>query len=204
MPVERRSEDYEITVLLNNWRKGDPAAASLAIGLVYDQLKRMAEHRLRAERKGISLQPTELVHELFIRIENSAQTHFQNRGHFFAIAAHTIRRVLIDLARRQHAAKRGGEQIRVAFDELENVLPAASKLDYLELDQALTMLETLDPRAAKVVEMRHFGGMTEAEIAEELGVSLKTIMRDWKWARAWLLAYLGRPTDDKKTGPKRQ
>src|ERR1700720_814362 len=145
MPVERRAEDYEITVLLNNWRKGDPAAASLAIGLVYDQLKRMAEHRLRAERKGISLQPTELVQELFIRIENSAQTHFQNRGHFFAIAAHTIRRVLIDLARRQHAAKRGGEQIRVAFDELENVLPAASKLDYLELDEALTMLETLDP-----------------------------------------------------------
>ena len=204
MPVERRLEDYEITVLLNNWRKGDPAAASLAIGLVYDQLKRMAEHRLRAERKEISLQPTELVHELFIRIENSAQTHFQNRGHFFAIAAHTIRRVLIDLARRQHAAKRGGEQIRVALDDLEDFLPAASKLDYLELDEALTMLETLDPRAAKVVEMRHFGGMTEAEIAEELGVSLKTIMRDWKWARAWLLAYLGRPRDDKKTDSKKQ
>jgi len=204
MPVERRSEAHEITVLLNNWRKGDPAAASLAIGVVYDELKRMADRHLRAERRGISLQPTELVHELFIRLENSAQTHFQNRGHFFAIAAHTIRRVLIDLARREHAAKRGGEQVRIAIDELENVLPASSKLDYLELDEALTILETLDSRAAKVVEMRFFGGMTEVEIAEELSLSLKTIMRDWKWARAWLLAYLGRPRDDKKTGSKKQ
>ncbi len=187
---ERRPQDYQITVLLNRWMGGDADAANVVLELVYTRLHQMAAARLRAQRYRLSLQTTELVNEFYVRFNNSPQMPFANRDHFFAIAAFTLRRVLIDILRHRHAAKRGGGDIVLSLDAAERLLPAALFPDYLEIDEALEALEQLDPRVVRVIEMRFFADMTEEEIAKALRVSTKTIKRDWQWGRAWLTSYL--------------
>src|SRR5262249_22705191 len=152
--------------------------------------RKIASRFLHNERKHHTLEPTALVNELWIRVVGGDGVQYQNRAHFFAIAAQTMRRILIDYARARGAGKRGGHQEQVTLTTVEGWNPIARKEDILALDQVLSKLEKADPRAAKVVELRFFGGLQEDEVAEVLGVSTITVKRDWKVARAWLLARL--------------
>jgi RNA polymerase sigma-70 factor (ECF subfamily) len=155
--------------------------------LVYDELRRVAARYIGRERRGQTLQATALVHEAFVRLVNEKARSFQNRAHFVAIAALSMRQILVERARRRHAAKRGGDPIRVTFDEQS---PAAAgrpdDIDVLALDEVLTRLADIDATQAKVVELRYFGGLTIEETAEALHLSPATIKREWTMARAWL------------------
>ena len=158
--------------------------------LVYDELRRQARRQLRRERVGHTLQPTALVHEAFLRLAGQSQAQWQNRRQFFAVASRVMRRVLVDQARARAASKRGDGLTRVALDDAV-ATGASPDVDVLALDQALDRLEQLDPRQARVVELRYFGGMSAAEAAEAVGLSLATVNRDWAMARAWLFRELG-------------
>ena len=180
----------EITGWLTRWRHGDVDARDRLFAVVHPQLRQMAARLLQHERRDHTLEPNAVVSELCLRLIGSEPLSYQDRAHFFAIAAQTMRRVLIDHARARVATKRGGPQWRVSLSDVEGrvALPASEEL--LDLDTLLSALETLDPRAARVVELRFFGGLREEEIAEALGVSVPTVKRDWKAARAWLAARL--------------
>jgi RNA polymerase sigma factor (TIGR02999 family) len=179
----------EVTRLLVAWRDGQPGALDRLIPLVYDELRRQARRQLRQERAGHTLQPTALVHEAFLRlVGQSAQ--WQNRRHFFAVASQAMRRVLVDHARARDAAKRGDGATRVTLDDAA-VEGRPAEVDVLALDEVLGRLEQLDPRQARVVELRYFGGLSAPEAAEALEVSLATVNRDWAMARAWLFRELG-------------
>ena len=176
----------DVTQLLIELRKGDQEAEQKLIPLVYNELRRVAAHYVRSERAGQSLQPTALVHEAYIRLTGIRDIDWQNRNHFFAVAARLMRRILVDRARAQRAHKRGGLNTLVTFDE---AIPAASfqrSEQVIELDEALDRLAKLDPRQARIVELRFFAGLTEEETAEILGVSVRTVKREWRTARAWL------------------
>jgi RNA polymerase sigma factor (TIGR02999 family) len=179
----------EITELFRRWETGDKDAANLLYPLVYEELRRMARQHLRREGPGHTLQPTALVHELYLKLSRQGM-NFQDRTHFYAVAARQMRRLLIDHARAAHAGKRGGRAVRV---ELTDALAsrASAGFDALALDEALTVLEDLDPRAAQVIELRYFVGLTESEAAESLNISVPTLRRDWKFAYAWLRSRLG-------------
>jgi RNA polymerase sigma-70 factor (ECF subfamily) len=151
----------------------------------------MAAQLLRSERSGHTLQPTALIHELYLRLEASAVPEWRSRTHFFAVAATTLRRILIDHARAHRSQRRGGQEIKVPLDLVE-AATVCSYDDLLMIDEALGELERADPRAARVTELRFFGGLEEKEIAAELGVAEITVKRDWKFARAWLAAHLQR------------
>ncbi len=179
----------EITRLLVEWRRGDAAAGDSLIALVYPQLKRLAAHYIRLQRPNHTLQPTELVHELYVRLLAPNPVTLQDRAHFFAIAAQQLRRILIDYARAARASKRGGEQVRVTFADGPRWMVSDND-DLLAVDQALTRLEEVDPRAARVVELRFFGGLQDKEAAQALNVSVATLKRDWAFARAWLSTQL--------------
>jgi RNA polymerase sigma factor (TIGR02999 family) len=181
----------EITTLLMNWQQGDRIAGDELIGLVYPELRRLAAHYLRPERPGHTLQATALVHELYVRLFAGEPISWENRAHFFAVAAQQLRRILIDHARGVNAAKRGGGQARVTLADVG--LAPAQNIDVLALDEALTRLEQLDPRAAKTVELRFFAGLEEKEAAAVLDVSVATLKRDWNFARAWLVSQLFPP-----------
>jgi len=157
--------------------------------LVYDEFRALAAHHLAGERKNHTLQPTALVHEAYLRLIDQTRVDWQGRTHFFAIGSQAIRRVLIDHARGKARAKRGGGMARVTLDDAIALAPQRDE-DLLALDEALEKLEKLDPRQAKVVEMRFFGGMTVEEVAEALGVSKRTVEGEWTMARAWLLREL--------------
>lgn len=179
----------QVTTLLNQWREGNQAAAQQLIPLVYQELRRIAAHYLQVERAEHTLQPTALVHELYIRLFSKEAITWESRAHFFGLAAKGMRHILIDHARSRKAEKRGGTQVRVSFTTAEGCF--SDRDEYvLEVDRILKKLEKVDPRAAKVVELRFFGGLEESEAAEVLGVSIKTIARDWKFARAWLQTQL--------------
>lgn len=181
----------QITAWLTNWRQGDPKASEQLFAVVYPQLRRIAARVLHNERDNHTLEPNALVNELFLRLLGSRAIDFKDRAHFFAIAAQTMRRILIDHARARIAGKRGGEQLqRLSLSAVEGWNPVARYEDILVLDQALSKLEKADPRASRVVELRFFGGLQEEEIAEVLNVSVITVKRDWKVARAWLIARL--------------
>jgi len=180
----------EVTRLLVAWRDGQPGALDRLIPLVYDELRRQARRQLRRERVGHTLQPTALVHEAFLRLAGQSQAQWQNRRQFFAVASRVMRRVLVDQARARAASKRGDGLTRVALDDAV-ATGASPDVDVLALDQALDRLEQLDPRQARVVELRYFGGMSAAEAAEAVGLSLATVNRDWAMARAWLFRELG-------------
>lgn len=177
--------DGEITKLLQTWSAGDSAAAERLLPMVYDELRRIAARQLRQEREGHTLQATAVVNEAYLRLEGSEGFDWPSRAHFFAFAAHLIRRVLVDHARHRNRAKRGAGLERVTLAEAADLSLERSP-DLEALDDALTELETLDPRKAAVVELRFFGGLTTDEIGRHLSVSPETVGREWRRARAWL------------------
>ena len=179
----------EITALLGQVRRGDPKAASQLIGLVYPELRRLAQHYMGRERPGHTLQATALVHEVYLRIFGSEPIEWQDRAHFFAVAAKQMRQILVDHARAREAARRGGPRVQVSLGAVTEVA-LQPDYDLIALDETLARLEALDPRASRMVELRFFGGLTEAEAAEALGISPATLKRDWEFARAWLFDQL--------------
>lgn len=201
MPGHPSDEPSEITRLLRAWGKGDHDALDRLTPLIYDQLRRQAAKHMRHERPGHQLQTTALVHEAYLRLAKVNDLEWQDRGHFFAVAARIMRRILVDAARAVAADKRGGEFVHVAHEAAIDLdaLPAAGTerpAELCALDDALTLLATLDPRRAQVIEMRFFGGLSVEETAESLGVSPGTVMRDWRLARAWLMRELAGVADD--------
>ena len=163
----------------------DEMAISRIMPVVYDELRRLARHYLRGERAGQSLQPTALVNEAYLRLAKEKARPWQNRAHFCAIAAGSMREILVERARARKAAKRGGSRVRVTLDEGVAAAPGEN-LDMLALDESLTALAGLDPQLARIVELRFFGGLTIEESAEALGISPATVKRGWSLARAWL------------------
>jgi RNA polymerase sigma factor (TIGR02999 family) len=175
----------EITRLLLEMRKGNSQAADDLISLVYDQLRRMARSMLRGERGDHTLQPTALVNDALMRLIGTADLEWKSRAHFFAVSSTIMRRILIDSARAHRAEKRDGDLTQVSLDSnLKYEWRQADSL--LSLNEALDKLEGLDPRLCKVVEMKFFAGMTEAETGEVLNVSVRTVKRDWQFAKDWL------------------
>jgi RNA polymerase sigma factor (TIGR02999 family) len=174
-----------VTLLLEGARQGDQRALATLIPLIYDELRRLAAQFLRRERPGQTLQPTALVHEVYLRLLHDAQLSWQNRAHFFGIAARSMRQILVERARARGAAKRGGGQIQVTLDP-ELMAVTAQTLDLEALDDALTRLAAFDADLARIVEVRFFGGLSIEEAAEALHVSPATIKRRWSLARAWL------------------
>jgi RNA polymerase sigma factor (TIGR02999 family) len=179
------STPHNVTHLLVAWRQGDQAALAHLLPLVYDELRRLAQRYLQRERPDHTLQATALVHEAYLRLVDQRQAQWQNRAHFFGVAAQMMRRLLVDHARQQHAAKRGGAAPQLALDEALQVADARAA-DVVTLDEALTALAALDPQQSRIVELRFFGGLTIEETAEVVGVSPATIKRDWSMAKAWL------------------
>jgi RNA polymerase sigma factor (TIGR02999 family) len=174
----------EVTRLLLAWKRGDRDALESLIPLVYDDLHRMAERHLRGERSGHTLQPTAIVNEAYLRLVGSEGGDWQNRAHFFAAAARSMRRILVDHARSRDAKKRGGGGTRVLLDTAIIVEPRA--VDLIAVDDALERLAALDPAQGRVVELRFFAGLTEGETAEALGISPATVHRKWLSAKAYL------------------
>jgi RNA polymerase sigma factor (TIGR02999 family) len=175
----------EVTHLLSAIDAGDPLAAEQLLTLVYDDLRRLAAHRLAHEAPGQTLQPTELVHEAYLRLLGSKGAHWDGRGHFFAAAAEAMRRILVENARRKRRLKRGGEAARVPLEEAELLAPEPRE-DVLALDEALTELAATDRAAADLVQLRYFGGLSIPDAAQVLGVSPRTAIRLWAFARRWL------------------
>lgn len=184
-PVERAASG-DVTGLLQVWSDGDERAFDRLIPLVYDELHRMAHRYVARERGDVSMQATGLVNEVCLRLLGWDPVRWQNRGHFFGVSAQMMRRVLVDIARRRRAGRRGGPE--VVHLPLEDVEVADGRLDadLVALDEALEELAARDVRKAQVVEMRFFGGLSMEEIAQALGVSLRTVHNDWAFARAWL------------------
>jgi RNA polymerase sigma factor (TIGR02999 family) len=177
---------HEVTRILSAMEQGDQHAAERLLPLVYDELRKLAAVRLAQEKPGQTLQATALVHEAYVRlVDVDRDQHWNSRGHFFAAAAEAMRRILIEQARRKASAKAGGKLQRVELSEIEPALPA-SQLDMLVLNDALEQLEKNDPRAAAVVKLRFFAGLTTPEAATTLGVSLATAENDWAYAKCYL------------------
>ena len=174
-----------VTLLLQEWRGGDQSAFDRLLPLVYGELRLIARQYLRRERPGHTLQPTALVHEAYLKLVGLNRIRWQNRAHFFAVAAQLIRRILVDHARRQAAHKRGGGALVLNIDSLEEA-PPKRELNVVVLDATLSRLATLDPRQARMVELRFFGGLSVEETAEVLGISSATVKREWRAAKAWL------------------
>lgn len=172
--------------MLAELRSGNKEALAKLIPLVYDELHRLAEHYMRNERVGHTLQPTALINEAYLRLASVEKANWQHRAHFVAVAAGTMRRVLIDHARKQKAAKRGGKQAALPLEDSPEFLSEERSEELIALDEALTRLQELDSRQSQVVELRFFGGLTVEETAKVLGISPKTVKRDWAVARAWL------------------
>jgi RNA polymerase sigma factor (TIGR02999 family) len=177
----------ELTALLQQWRKGDQAAESKLMDAVYPVLRALA-HRQLSAGKSMTLQPTELAHEAYFKLAGQRHIDWQNRGHFFSIAARIVRRVVIDYLRERAAEKRGGDQQIVSLDHLAeaDVPLVESNTDWLRIDKLLTELEVFDPASARVVEMRYFVGLTIEETAMATDTSTATLGRQWRTARAWL------------------
>jgi len=178
-----------VTLLLSRWADGDRSALDQLMPLVYDELRRLAKAYLRRQRPDHTLQPTALVHEVYVRLLGQDGGGWPNRTRFFAMAAAMMRNLLVDHAREQKALKRGGSQCKVSLTEAEHVTHDAA-VDLIELDNALTTLSKTNPVHTRVVELRYFAGLTIDETAEALGLSHATIERSWKFARAWLRAEL--------------
>jgi RNA polymerase sigma factor (TIGR02999 family) len=177
------------TQLLQAWAGGDGRALEELVPRVYRELRRLAGKLLKNERKGETLQATDLVHEVYVRLIEVTQMDWQHRAHFFAVSASLMRRILVDRARRRSAAKRGGKRAVVNLDERLDLASTRSR-ELIALDDALSTLSAIDARRSRIVELRFFGGLDVKETAEIVGLSPETVMRDWKLARAWLLAEL--------------
>ena len=179
------SSPKDVTELLGDWSNGDQEALNKLIPLVYQELHRLASRYLRRERVDHTLQTTALVHEAYLRLVDENNGSWGNRVHFFAVASQLMRHILVDYARRHNAAKRGGEYAKVSFDE-GLVVSEGSSADLTALDEALNSLAAIDPEQSRVVELRVFGGLTVEETAEALGISPRTVKREWSAAKAWL------------------
>lgn len=175
----------DVTEMLRDWRNGDKEALERLIPAVYDELRRQAARYLRKERPGHTLQTTALVHEAYLRLVNQNNIAWQNRAHFYAIAARLMRQILVDHARKRQAAKRGGADIKQPLEDVSPMAPDKG-VDLVALDEALTRLAAIDPRQSRIVELRYFSELSVEETAEVLGVSTRTVKRDWNVAKAWL------------------
>jgi len=183
-------EASSLTQLLRRCRDGDRAAMEILMPLVYEELRRLAGSYLRSQSPGHSLQPTALVHEAYLRLADRAQPDWQNRAHFFGVAANIMRQILVDHARSKYAAKRGGGGAKVEFQESMEYSDERAR-DLIALDDALRALNTLDERKARALELRYFGGLSVEETAEVLGVSMATVGREIRFAEAWLRHEMG-------------
>lgn len=175
----------DVTQVLEQLRNGDERAADKLLPLVYDEFRALARHYLSQERHNHTLQPTALVHEAYMKLVDQSRVDWHGKSHFFAVAAQAMRRILVDHARSRQRDKRGGGRARVVLDEAVALSPQKDE-DVLALDEALERLAAIDPRQAKVVELRFFGGLSVEEVAQALGVSKRTVEGDWTFARAWL------------------
>ena len=178
-------QSHEVTQLLLAWNKGDQAALDKLIPLVHVELRRLARNYMRRERTGHTLQTTALINEAYLRLIDQKNVHWQNRAHFFGIAAQLMRRILVDHARTKKRAKRGGSDVRVSFSEA-TIKAKDQDLDIVALDEALERLAKIDEQQSKIVELRFFSGLTVEETAEVLSISPATVKRDWSMAKAWL------------------
>lgn len=176
--------EEDVTRLLVRWSEGDQRAFDELLPIVYDALRRLAGSYLRRERAGHSLEATALVHEVYLRLVDQKNADWKNRAQFFGVAAQTMRRILVDHARAQHAAKRGGAVPRLSLSFADRAIP--KDMDLIALDDALNALAAFDEQQSRIVELRFFGGLTIEETAEVLSVSHATIKRDWTLAKAWL------------------
>jgi RNA polymerase sigma factor (TIGR02999 family) len=193
------AEARDLTGLLQAWSRGDGEALAVLSIAVQQELREMARRLLAAERRGGRWQPTELVHESYLRLLDWRGVHWQNRAHFFATAARMMRRALVDAARARRAIKRGEGMDAVSIDEVDPPV-APPRIDILALEEALEALAAVNPRASQIVELRFFGGFSAEETAETLNVSVRTVINDWNTARAWLHRSLseGTPVRDRR------
>lgn len=175
----------DVTQLLVNWSQGDPKALEALTPVVYDELRRLARSYLRRERPDHTLQSTALVHEAYLKMVDQRQVRWQNRAHFFGVAAQIIRRILVDHARAHKADKRGADAVKLSLDEAM-AIPEERQIDLVALDDSLNSLASFDIQQGRIVELRFFGGLSIEETAEVLGVSPATVKRDWAMAKAWL------------------
>jgi RNA polymerase sigma factor (TIGR02999 family) len=185
----RSVSQQRVTELLVEWSQGDDAALVKLTPLVYEELRRVAHHYLSGQRSGHTLQTTALVNEAYLRLADQTNPHWQNRAHFFAVAARAMRQILVSYARSNRAQKRGGGAARIELDEAAILSPEQSQ-EIIDLHEALERLETLDPRKAQVVELKFFGGLSYDEIAEVLKIARVTVRRDWEFAKLWLYTEL--------------
>jgi RNA polymerase sigma factor (TIGR02999 family) len=181
----RQASQQRVTELLTQWSQGDDAALAELTPLVYEELRRLAHHRMGGERSDHTLQTTALVNEAYLRLADQTNPRWQNRAHFFAIAARAMRQILVNYAKSYRAQKRGGGALKVDLEEARLVSPEESR-EIVDLHEALERLATLDSRKAQVVELKYFGGLNYDEMAEVLKTSRVTVRRDWEFARAWL------------------
>jgi len=179
----------DATELLLAWSNGDESAFDKLVPLIYQELRVLARRYMRHERPDHTLQATALVNEAYVRLIDVNRIHWQSRAHFLAVAAQTMRRILVEFARQRHRQKRGGDVVRVTLDDAPDVAQD-KRADVVALSDALSALATFDPRMSQVVELRFFGGLSVDETAEVLKVSPETVMRDWKTAKVWLLREL--------------
>ncbi|MEO1085228.1 MAG: sigma-70 family RNA polymerase sigma factor [Acidobacteriota bacterium] len=180
----------DVTDLLIDWNQGDPRALEALTPIVYDELRALARRYMGQERRDHTLEPTALVHEAFLRLVDQKRVEWQNRAHFFAVAARLMRRVLLKHAGKRNAAKRGGGTVRIRLEDEGEPAAASPTFDVLALEDALNRLQQLDPRQVQIVELR-LCGLTSEEAAEALGLSPSTVHRDWRLAKAWLTRELG-------------
>lgn len=188
-PGPKEPPEPELTVWLREWSEGDSAAGERLLGEVYQELRRQAARYLRRERDDITLQPTALVHEVYLKLADQDRIRWQNRSQFFAIASQMMRRILVDHARGHRAEKRGGDRAKIPLDEVWNLAQERPD-EIVAVSEALDELARVDPQKAKLVELRFFGGLQFQQIAEILGVSSPTVNRHWRAARAFLYRQL--------------
>ncbi len=183
---ESQIKSQAITGILRDWSDGNQEALDALLPLVYDELHRQAANFLRKERSGHTLQTTALIHETYLKLIDQREVSWQNRAHFFGIAAQTMRRILVDYAKARHRKKRGGAEENLPLKETLIAVSGERSVDLVNLDEALKRLAKLDERQAKIVELRYFGGLSIEETAEFLRISTATVKSDWRTARAWL------------------
>jgi RNA polymerase sigma factor (TIGR02999 family) len=185
MNVVKRNREGDVTRLLQRLKSGEPAALERVVELVYPELRKVAQNHFRREASGHLLQPTALVNEAYLRLSRHRRQEWQNRAHFFGAVSHVMRRILVDYARAQATQKRSSSET-VARDQALGVLTDDGAVDLVALDEALDALQRLSPRQARIVQLRYFGGLSVADVADTLGVTPRTVDRDWAVARAWL------------------
>ena len=193
--MAKKPETAQVTQLLIDWNGGRKGALEDLMPLVYGELRRLAANRLRNERPDHTLQPTALVHEAYVRLVDQRQVRWQNRAHFYAIAAHIMRRILVDRARAHGAGKRGAGWQRVTLAGDKTPPTTSRNVDVVALDETLRRLAELDPQQERIVELRYFGGLTIEEAAKVMNISTATLKREWAIARAWLRAELSNELD---------